>query len=194
MTARSWTTLGTVAAMLWTGWAATVRAEEPAKSKTNTIKVSDGTDVDIVTPDGWTFTKEKNDSDNTQEFTLTSPNNEAVLQIIITPDTAGWYDTKAKAEKMVEKMARAGYADESVEKKVTLQDLGLADGRGTIAEFTYAETAGKKAEPGQYKVVASGAVAIGKTVVGIELQGDSFDDKYYVAAKNILKTGIKQHK
>jgi hypothetical protein len=56
---------------------------------------------------------------------------------------------------------------ESVEKKQNLKDFSLGSGFGSYCLFTDASLVGKKAKPGDYKVMGSGQVQPANNVVGV---------------------------
>jgi hypothetical protein len=168
-------------------------AAEPAAPKTTTVTVPNGNTLDVATPEGWSLATVQPDPTLPPTVRLTAPNHETNLQITFLSDKTGTFNTKEKLEKTVEKTAQQ-YVDGSVEKKIKLQSFDVVGGSCVFAEFTDSDLAGKPTKPGQFKVAGTGVMTLGQTVAAFTLLGDSFDDKSYLAAKNLLKTGVAIHK
>jgi hypothetical protein len=71
--------------------------------------------------------------------------------------------SKDAVRQEVLRITKAFVAD-SVEKKQDLKDFTLESGYGTYCLFTDASLVGKKAEPGDYKVMGSGRIQLDKDV------------------------------
>jgi hypothetical protein len=173
--------------------AASAYAADSDEPKTSVVAVPDGGALDVITPAGWTFAKVQLDPSLPPTVRMSSANGDASLQVTLLVDKVGGFGTKEKMEEVV-KGAAQQYVGGSVENKVTLQSLESPNGKCVLAEFTDADLVGKPSGPGQYKVVATGILVLGKTVGAVTLLGDSFNDKSYLAGKKILTAGIAVHK
>ncbi len=169
------------------------QAAEPTRPKPATVTVPGGDTLDVSWSEGWTEVTVQPDPSLPPTVRLTAPNKEASLQITFLSDKTGSFNTKDKLEKVVEKAGQQ-YVDGSVEKKIKLQSLDLASGTCIYAEFTDADLVGKTPPAGQFKIVGTGAITLGKTIAAFTLLGDSVDAKPYLAAKQILKSGVALHK
>jgi hypothetical protein len=172
---------------------AAARAAGPTPPKPSTVTVPGGDSLEVTPPEGWSASTVQPDPSLPPTVRLTAPNKEASLQITFLSDKTGTFSTKEKLEKVVEKAAQQ-YVDGSVEKKIKLQSLDIPGGTCIYAEFTDSDLVGKTPPAGQFKIVGTGAMTLGKTIAAFTLLGDSVEAKAYLAAKQILKSGVALHK
>jgi hypothetical protein len=182
-----------LAALALLDFGAAVNAAEASGAKCSTVTVPGGDALDVTAPEGWSLVTVQPDPSLPPTVRLTAPNHEANFRITFLSDKLGTFATKEKLEKAVNKTAEQ-YVDNSVEKKIKLQSLELTGGNCVYAEFTDSDLVGKPSRPDQYKVIGTGVMTLGKTVAAFTLLGDSFDEKSYLAAKKILKSGVALHK
>ncbi len=173
-----------------------VRAADESPAKTASINVSDGATMDIAAPAGWSLDTSQPDPKTPATTVLKSAKGDADLEISFIADKDGDFSTKEKLTENVERVAKAQFADISVEKAVKVQTLDSPNGLFVYAEFTDAAPDGKPALPPPFKVVATGLMQFSKTntVAIVTLMGAGFDDKAYTDAKNVLKSGVTVHK
>jgi hypothetical protein len=172
--------------LLLGGW---LPSAESAPPMVTPLSITDGTDLNITTPDSWKVTKIQPDAAIPPTLKISSPAQEVVLQVTFLPDKLAKFDSQEKVDKVVQGSS-AHYVGGSVEKATTVQKMTVANGIGSLAEFTDADLVGKTTKPGQFKVVATGLITIGKTAAAFTLLGDSFDQAEYIEAKKILTDGI----
>jgi hypothetical protein len=151
------------------------------------VTVQDGDTLVIKVPAGWDQTQTH--SALAPTITMHPKNQEAELKITFIADPKGELGKKDHLEKAVRAAAQQ-YVKGSVEKANKLQSLDSKNGTCVYAEFTDAAWVGKQAPPGKYKVVATGVMSFGKTAAAFTLLGNSFDDKSFVAGKEILQGDI----
>jgi hypothetical protein len=88
-------------------------------------------------------------------------------------------DTKARLKQRVE-VDGAPFASQSVEGKAYAQEFSVGTGYGYYCNFTDAALRGKRAPPGEFKVVSAGKVRVTpEIVVDIFLGADAFRDAAY---------------
>ena len=150
--------------------------------------------MDIAAPAGWSLDTSQPDPNAPATTVLKSAKGDADLEISFIADKDGDFSTKEKLSENVERVAKAQFADTSVEKAVKVQTLDSPNGVVVYAEFTDAGPDGKPSLPAPFKVVATGLVKFGDTIAIITLMGTGFDDKAYTDAKDVLKNGITVHK
>jgi len=79
------------------------------------------------------------------------------------------------------------FVSESVEKKKNLRDSSLEKGYGAYCLFTDASLVGKKAKPGDYKVMGSGVVQPADNMLGVvSLFADEADGEELKAMIKII--------
>jgi hypothetical protein len=89
------------------------------------------------------------------------------------------YDTKARLKLRVEADC-APYAEQSVEGKAYGKAFVLGTGYGYYCNFTDAALRGKKAPPGEFKVVSAGKIRLAPDVlIEVFIGSDSFSDEPY---------------
>ncbi len=110
------------------------------------------------------------------------PNNDAInasATIKITAPDTDRYDTKARLKLRVEADG-ARYEDQSVEGKARAKEFTLGAGYGFYCNFTDAALRGKKAPPGEFKVVSTGMIRLAPDVLmEIFIGADGFSDEAY---------------
>jgi len=170
------------------GFTALLRAED-AKQNVTIVELSQGGPLEIKAPDGWTVKAPKAPLGTT--IAAAPKSGDADLKITFIPMQEELDKEKMEALLII---GAQQYIDGSVEKKMKLQNLDSKNATGMFAEFTDASLAGKPARPGQFAAVATGLIKIGKATGTFTLLGKSFDDKNFVAGKEILKSGIAEKK
>ena len=81
------------------------------------------------------------------------------------------------------------FVSESVEKKKNLKDFSLERGYGAYCVFTDASLVGKKAKPGQYKVMGSGQLQPSEDMVGVvSLFADDAESEEFTAMVSIINS------
>jgi hypothetical protein len=188
MTARRSLLLRFFCAASCLGFAATLHAED-AKPNVTTVTLSEGGPLEIKAPDGWTVKVPKTPLGTT--IVAAPKAGDADLKITFIPMQEELDKEKMEALLII---GAQQYIDGSVEKKMKLQNLDSKNATGMFAEFTDASLAGKRARPGQFAAVATGLIKIGKATGTFTLLGKSFDDKNYIAGKEILKSGLAEKK
>jgi hypothetical protein len=156
-----------------------------ARPVTIPVTVQGGTDVDLAVPAEWKVEKIQQDPSAPPTLRIVAPGGVVTLQITFFPDQESRLGTQAAADQAVKTVGEK-FVGGSVEQAIRVKQLSVAGGVGSCAEFTDASFVGKKTGPGEYKVAATGVVAMGKTSAGFTLLGDSFDQAAYVAAKIIV--------
>jgi hypothetical protein len=162
-------------------------AADEAKPTVPSGTVPEGDDLQITLPDDWEQWQNRNALAPT--ITLRPKNNDAELKITFIADTKDAFAKKEQLEKAVRTSCQQ-YVDHSVEKEIKLKTLESKNGTCVYAEFTDAALVGKTPQPGEFKAIASGVMLVGKSVAIFTLVGNLFEDKSYIASKDILKSGI----
>jgi hypothetical protein len=170
------------------GCFATLRADD-AKPNVTTVTLSEGGPLEIKAPDGWVVKVPRSPLGTT--IVAGPKNGDADLKITFIPMQEELDKEKMEALLII---GAQQYIDGSVEKKMKLQNLDSKNATGMFAEFTDASLAGKPAKPGRFAAVATGLIKIGKATGTFTLLGKSFDDKNFVAGKEILKSGMAEKK
>jgi hypothetical protein len=115
------------------------------------------------------------------ELTLT-PNNDEVnasCTIKVSYPDVDRYDTKARLKLRVEADC-AQYSELSVERKAYAKEFVIGTGYGYYCSFTDAMLKGKKAPPGEFKVISSGKIRLTPDIlIDIFMGADSFRDEAY---------------
>jgi hypothetical protein len=89
------------------------------------------------------------------------------------------YDTKARLKLRVEADC-APYEPQSVEGKARAREFAISSGYGFYCNFTDAALRGKKAPPGEFKVISSGKIRLAPDVLmEIFIGADSFSEEAY---------------
>lgn len=89
------------------------------------------------------------------------------------------YDTKARLKLRVEADC-AAYEVQSVEGKARAKEFAISTGYGFYCNFTDAALRGKKAPPGEFKVISSGRIRLAPDVLmEIFIGADSFSEEAY---------------
>ena len=188
MAVRGWSLARVSCVVVCLGLCATLRADD-AKPNVTTVTLAEGGPLEIKAPDGWTVKILK--SPIAPTIVATPKAGDADLKITFIPMKEDL--DKEKMEALV-KIGSQQYIGGSVEKDVKLQNLDSKAATGVFAEFTDASIAGKPVKPGQFAAVATGLIKIGKATGTFTLLGKAFDDKNYVAGKEILKSGMAEKK
>ena len=117
----------------------------------------------------------------TGDVTLT-PRNESVNASVtfkVTYPDVDRYDTKARLKLRVEADC-AHYAEQSVEGRAVAKEFSIATGYGFYCNFTDALLRGKKAPPGEFKVVSAGKIRLTPEIlIEVFIGADSFRDEAY---------------
>jgi hypothetical protein len=188
MSAREFSFSSLIGVMICLGCLASLRAED-AKPNVITFTPAESGPLEIKAPEGWTVKILKTPIAPT--ILATPKNGAADLKITFIPMKEDL--DKEKMEALV-KLGSEQYVAGSVERDVKLQNLDSKNATGVFAEFTDASLVGKPAKPGQFTFVATGLIKIGKATGTFTLLGNSFNDKDYLAGKEILKSGITEKK
>ena len=176
-----------VCAVVLAGPAVEAIGADDASPKVISVTVRDGDSLEITVPEGWE--QAQSGSPVAPTITLHPKNQEAELKMTLIPDTKGALSTKEHLEKAV-KAASQQYVKGSVEKECKLQSLDSKNGTCVYAQFTDTALVGKPPRPGKYLVVATGVMSFGKSAAAFTLAGRSFDDRLFVAGKEIVQDDI----
>ena len=171
--------------------AAAEKADQGEKEKPVQIQVATGEVIDVTPAKGWTHEIVQPFPNLPKALHVRSPERDTVLQISFVPVEKVQQDisSQEKVEALVKQLG-SRYAEGSVEKKIEVKDLKSLGGAGAIVQFTDADLVGKPAKAGQYKVVATGVVVLGKSVAMFTLLSDSFEHPMYKAGVETLVKGV----
>ena len=112
-------------------------------------------------------------------FTPTKDSINASCSIKVTHPDVDRYDTKGRLKLRVEADC-APYEVQSVEGKARAKEFVIGAGYGYYCNFTDAALRGKKAPPGEFKVVSSGKIRLAADVLmEIFIGADSFSEEAY---------------
>jgi len=146
------------------------------------MPMDDGKELTYVIPDGWSHQR----NGGNVEIRTSGIN---VKWTLMPVDNDSKPHTQESVEKLVLSTSKR-CLKESVEKKATLVPMkGMI---GSYACFTDASLVGKKDSPGKYKIVTTGVIGYGKSVVIFTLLSNSLDSKSYKAALSII-TSLDYH-
>ena len=148
--------------------------------------------VSVAVPDGWTVKGEPSNrpGEKAPGYTLSfTPAEDVNAKCLLTflfvtsrpPDQAG---IRGEVLRNCEQ-----FVSESVEKKKNLKDFSLERGYGAYCVFTDASLVGKKAKPGQYKVMGSGQLQPSEDMVGVvSLFADDAESEEFTAMVSIINS------
>lgn len=153
------------------------------------VKAGDGTNYVFHCPDS--LSAKKNNPPEGIPPTIKAKNAKMSLQITFMPAGKVALENQAAINALVGKIGSGQYEGGSVEKKTTVIELKVAGGIGAIAQYTDADLANvADPRPGQYKVVATGIIVLGKNVAAITLLGDEFASADYKQGLALLESGF----
>lgn len=161
------------------------------RAKDLEIKAGDGTGYVFHAPENAQVFKNNPPAGIPPSIKVRSASNRMSLQITFMPKGKRDYDNQAALNELVGKMGARQYEGGSVERKTEVVALKVNGGLGAIARYTDAELANvANPRPGQFKVVAAGAIVLGKNLATVTLLGDSFDSEDYKQGLSLLESGF----
>jgi hypothetical protein len=153
------------------------------------IKAGDGSAWRFHCPDGVQATK--NDPPEGIPPTIKAKGAGMSLQITFMPPGRPALDTQAAVDDLVAKIGAGQFEGGSLEKKTTVTRLTVAGGLGAIARYTDADLVDVAVpRPGQYKVVATGIIVLGRNAAAVTLLGDAFDAPGFTQGVALLEAGF----
>jgi hypothetical protein len=153
------------------------------------VKAGDGTIYLFHCPDQVRATK--NNPPEGIPPTIKARSARMSLQVSFMPPGKLALDSQAAVDDLVAKIGAGQYESGSVEKKTTVVALKIAGGIGALAQYTDADLANvAEPRPGQYKVVATGIIVLGKNTAAITLLGDAFDSPDFKQGVALLESGF----
>jgi hypothetical protein len=165
-------------------------AVAPAGAEDVAIDVPFGDKLKVVVPDGWKHSIVQPVPSLPPTLDIEEPKAPLMLKITFLPDRDGKLAKEAELNKLM-KATTGLYLAGSVEQKLELQPIKTKNGRGVYATFTDASLVDKKElPPGQFRIVTSGILVVGKQAAAFTLLANRLDGKEYEAAMQILTEGI----
>jgi hypothetical protein len=179
--------------VVWTcAWAAAWEGIPcaPVAAEEVTVQVPGADRVKIVVPAGWKHSIVQTLPALPPTLDMQEPTAPLGLKITFLPDPNG----KLANEEEIKKLMTAStglYVESSLEKKLEIRPMSTKNGKGFYATFTDASLVDKKeVPPGQFRIVTSGILVVGKQAAAFTLLTNRLDGKEYVAAMQLLSEGI----
>ena len=165
-------------------------AAVPVAADDVSVQVPGGDLVKVVVPAGWKHSVAQPVPTLPPTLEIQEPTAPLVLKITFLPDPNGKLAKDEELKKLM-KASTGLYLAGSVEQKLELWPLTTKNGRGVYATFTDASLLDKKElPPGQFRIVASGILLVGKQAAAFTLLTNRLEGKEYEAAMQILSEGI----
>jgi hypothetical protein len=165
-------------------------AAAPLAAEEVTVQVPHADKLKIVVPAGWKHSV-------TQKIPALPPTLEiqestapVTLKITFLPDRDGKLAKEEELKKLM-KATTGLYLAGSVEQKLELVPIASKNGKGFYATFTDWSLLGKKeVPPGQFRIVTSGILVIGKQAAAFTLLSNRQEGNEYAAAMKVITEGI----
>jgi hypothetical protein len=165
-------------------------ADAPAAAEEISVQVPGADRVTVVVPTGWKHSIVQAAPSLPVTLDMQEPTAPLVLKIMFLPDPNG----KLAKEEEIKKLMTAStglYVESSVEKILDIRRLSTKNGKGFYARFTDASLVDKEeSPPGQFRIVTSGILVVGKQAAAFTLLTNRPDGKEYEAAMKLLSEGI----
>jgi hypothetical protein len=163
---------------------------EPAAAEEVSVSVPRADTLKVRIPEGWKHSITQTLPALPPTLEIQDPAGPVALKITFLPDPEGRLAKDDELKKLM-KAATGLYVESSIERKLELRPLATKNGRGVYATFTEASLVDVKELPaGQFRIVTSGMLVVGKQVAAFTLLSNGLDGKPYETAMQIVTEGI----